>query len=95
MATSVTFKCTCPQSVVAITVQASEDPTDTEVMTFKTSGSKTVDLSTGSHDVSYRAVGTPGSDLKLEVTKGGKMRTVDRVLGGDGRAAGLRTLVVE
>lgn len=95
MATSVTFKCTCPQSVVGVTIQASHDPADTEAVTFKTSGTRTVELSKGSHDVSYRAVGTPDSDLALEVTKGGQMRKVERVLGDNGRAAGLRTLVVE
>ena len=95
MATSVTFKCTCPQSVVAVTVQATDDPSDTDAMTFKTSGTKTIDLVSGDHDVSYRAVGTPDTDLKLEVTKGGTMRAVDRTIGENGRAAGLRTLSVE
>ena len=94
MAVSVTFNCSCPQSVVSVTIQATDDPSDTEGLLFKTSASKTVELSKGEHDVSYRAVGTPGSDLGLEVTKGGTMRPVDRTLGNDGRAAGLRTVAV-
>jgi hypothetical protein len=95
MATSVTFKCICPQSVVSVTIQSADDPSDADVITFKASGSKTIERSSGDDDVSYRAVGTPGSDLALEVTKGGTMRAVNRTLGDNGRAAGLRTLTVE
>ena len=91
---TVTFKCSCPQSVVAVTIQASDDTSDTEGLLFKASGTKTVDLTAGDHRLSYRAVGTPSSELALEVTKGGTMRSVARVLGDDGRAAGLRTVSV-
>jgi hypothetical protein len=91
----VTFECSCPQSVVSITIQKSNDPSDTEALLFKTSGTKPVDLSSGKHDLSYRAVGTPRSPITLEVTDGGEMRAVDRVLGEDGRAAGMRTVTVK
>jgi hypothetical protein len=94
MAKSVTFKCSCPLSVVSVTIQASSDPSDTEGLLFKTSGSRTVQLSAGAHDLSYRAVGTPLSALGLELTDGGEMRPIDRKLGEDGRAAGLRTVTV-
>lgn len=89
----VTFDCACLESVVAVTVQKSSDPSDVEGLLFKTSGSKTIDLSKGKHELSYRAVGTPHSHMTLTVSKGGTLdRDVDRDLGDDGRAAGLRVV---
>lgn len=91
----VTFDCTCPQSVVAVTVQESSDPSDVEGLLFKASGSKTIELSKGEHELSYRAVGSPNSHITLSVSKGGSLdRDVNRDLGDDGRGAGLRLVTV-
>jgi hypothetical protein len=62
-------------------------------MTFENSGEKKRTLPNGRYALSYRAMGTPDTPLKLEV-KGGKMRVLDRTIPDDGRAAGERTLIV-
>jgi hypothetical protein len=68
---------------------------DVEGVLFKESGSKTIDLSKGDHELSYRAVGTPNSHITLTVIKGGSLdRDVDRDLSAAGRAAGLRLVTV-
>ena len=90
----VTFKCSCPQSIINVTVQAANDQRDVDSLTFKASGSKTIDRKKGSHFVAYRAVGTPGTEFELEVTKGGTMNPVSRTMPDNGRADGNRDLTV-
>lgn len=95
-ATKITFTCTCPQSVISVTVQSRTDPSCADAFVFKNtaSGTKTMECSGGRHDVGYRALGTPGTDFALEVAKGGTMNPVSRTLPPDGRAAGNRELAV-
>ena len=90
----VTFACDCPQSIVGVTIQSETDPSEVEGFTFRTSGTKTIDLARGDHVVSYRAIGTPETAFTLEVTKGGTMSAVNRTLRDDGRAAGDRRLTL-
>ncbi|TAK12341.1 MAG: hypothetical protein EPO35_11405, partial [Acidobacteria bacterium] len=90
---NVTFHCDCPDAVVAVTIQRATEPSDVGVMAFRRSGKKAIRLTAGTHWMSYRAVGEPRSDLSIKVT-GGVMRAVTSTLGADGRAGGIRKVVV-
>jgi hypothetical protein len=73
---------------------SSIDPDRSEGLVFKQSGAKTLELTSGLHEVFYRALGLPNTPFSLEVTKGGDITKVDRTLPADGRAAGKRHLTV-
>ncbi len=95
MPTSVTFKCECSQSIVEVKVQQASDPSKIRRMRFQKSGTRTIDLASGLHFVDCRAVGTPGTDFSLEVTKGGTMNPIERTLPPEGTAGDNRDLKVE
>ena len=91
---NVTFHCDCPDAVVAVTIQRAAEPGDVDVVAFKGSGKKAIGLTPGDHWLCYRAVGYPRSNLSITATGGGKMRAVRSALGADGRAGGIRKIVV-
>jgi len=63
----VTFTCLCPQSVVNLQISQAQDRTRVTSITFQQSGSKTVSLASGAHDVGYRAQGTAGTNYSVTV----------------------------
>jgi hypothetical protein len=91
---NVTFDFKAQQAAMGVTIQNRSNLRDVTVITFQTSGKRTVPLSNGVHDVGYRVVGTPNTAYDLQVTAGGIMNPVSRTLGGNGQGAGVRTLTV-
>jgi hypothetical protein len=91
---NVTFKFSAKQAVLSLTAQGRDNPGNVSALAFQAPGTKSVKLSAGTYDVGYRARGTPKTAYQLQVTAGGTMNPVDRELADDGKAAGVRTLVV-
>jgi hypothetical protein len=90
----VTFACDCPQAHLEASIQTASASGDGVRLLFEQSGKKSVQLRAGTYDLAYRAQGTAATAFALTVVTGGKMRPIDRLLPGDGTAAGIRTLVV-
>jgi len=91
----VTFICLCPQSVVNLQISQPTDRTRVTSITFQQSGSKTVPLASGAHDVGYRAQGTAATSYSVTVSGA----TLNPAIGGaipaggvDAGVAGLKVL---
>jgi hypothetical protein len=89
----VSFACDCPHSHVEAAIARAASPRATTEILFERSGKRILSLEGGTYRIAYRAQGTPATPFSLKAT-GGAMRAVERVLPSDGRAAGVRTLVV-
>jgi hypothetical protein len=96
MPKTVTFACDCDDAVVSVEVQHAEAPAGGAAggFQFQQKATRTLALEPGAYRLAYRAAGAARGALTLGVTKGARMARVSRALGPDGRASGVRALIV-
>lgn len=100
MPKTVTVACHCEDAVVSVVVQHTAQPERLDAATpratfrFQQKTTRALMLDPGRYRVAYRAAGAAHAPVSLTVAKGGTMRPVSTMLGPDGRAAGVRTLIV-
>jgi hypothetical protein len=94
MARQVTFDCKFTQGFVEVAIEEYDTKKDVKKFKLTKSGEKTVLLEDGKYVVRIRAQGTPGTAIKVEVTKGGSMNAFEDTFPPEGATSGTRVLKV-